>query len=177
VRYRCDQNLPLRNVGSRLLVPALCRTGHPLLSETSKSLHRRLSLCSLPVPKQTDGASGVASLAESVICGTRQPAHRTVCRSTSPSNPRSSPGHSRPCRSPLRSKPRLHTVKGAFHSLRCDRREAQCRHLRSNCETGGRRRRGSSSCHWMSGSLSTTVPAPVSVTVEPAIVAGPLATV
>src|SRR3982074_2218925 len=31
-----------------------------LLSETPKSPHRRLSLCSLPVPKQTEGASGVA---------------------------------------------------------------------------------------------------------------------
>jgi hypothetical protein len=29
-----------------------------LLSETPKSPHRRLSLCSLPVPKQTDGSLG-----------------------------------------------------------------------------------------------------------------------
>ena len=49
-----------------------------LLSETLKSPHRRLSLCSLPVPKQTEGASGVASVAQPVICGTWQPAHRMI---------------------------------------------------------------------------------------------------
>ena len=49
-----------------------------LLSETPKSPHRRLSLCSLPVPKQTEGASGVASVAQPVICGTWQPAHRMI---------------------------------------------------------------------------------------------------
>ena len=49
-----------------------------LLSETPKSPHRRLSLCSLPVPKQTEGASGVASVAQPVTCGTWQPAHRMI---------------------------------------------------------------------------------------------------
>ena len=49
-----------------------------LLSETPKSPHRRLSLCSLPVPKQTEGASGVASVAQPVICRTWQPAHRMI---------------------------------------------------------------------------------------------------
>jgi hypothetical protein len=49
-----------------------------LLSKTPKSPHRRLSLCSLPVPKQTEGASGVASVAQPVTCGTWQPAHRMI---------------------------------------------------------------------------------------------------
>ena len=49
-----------------------------LLSETPKSPHRRSSLCSLPVPKQPMGASGVASVAQPVTCGTWQPAHRVI---------------------------------------------------------------------------------------------------
>jgi len=33
-----------------------CRTGHPFAVSGSKSRHRRLSWCSLPVPKQSVGA-------------------------------------------------------------------------------------------------------------------------
>jgi hypothetical protein len=49
-----------------------------LLSKTLKNPHRRLSLCSLPVPKQSKRASGVSSIAQSPTCGTWQPAHRII---------------------------------------------------------------------------------------------------
>jgi hypothetical protein len=42
----------LRYRASRLMVPAFRRTGHPFAVEDSESPYRRLSLCSLPVPKQ-----------------------------------------------------------------------------------------------------------------------------
>ena len=41
-------------------------------------LHRRLSLCSLPVPKQTEGASGENSVAQPVIGGIWQPARCVI---------------------------------------------------------------------------------------------------
>ena len=48
-----------------------------LLSKTPKSPHRRLSLCSLPVPKQFEVSLGsLISFAQSAIDGTWQPAHR-----------------------------------------------------------------------------------------------------
>jgi hypothetical protein len=48
-----------------------------LLSKTPKSPHRRLSLCSLPVPKQFEESLGsLTSFAQSAIGGTWQPAHR-----------------------------------------------------------------------------------------------------
>ena len=43
----------------------LRRTGHLFAVSGLVSLHRRLSLGSLPVPKQSDGASGVNSVAQS----------------------------------------------------------------------------------------------------------------
>ena len=49
-----------------------------LQSETPKSPHRRLSLCSLPVPKQLEESLGVASVARVVTCGTWQSAHRMI---------------------------------------------------------------------------------------------------
>ena len=48
-----------------------------LLSKTPKSPHRRLSLCSLPVPKQFEESLGSSiSFAQSPNGGTWQPAHR-----------------------------------------------------------------------------------------------------
>ena len=47
-----------------------------LLSKTPKSPHRRLSLCSLPVPKQfEESLRSLISFAQSPIGGTWQPAH------------------------------------------------------------------------------------------------------
>src|SRR6266480_6394217 len=50
-----------------------------LLSETPKSPHRRLSLCSLPVPKQTDGSLG--------SCLRRSARHLRDLAACAPSNP------------------------------------------------------------------------------------------
>jgi hypothetical protein len=48
-----------------------------LLSKTPKSPHRRLSLCSLPVPKQfEESLRSLISFAQSPYGGTWQPAHR-----------------------------------------------------------------------------------------------------
>ena len=48
-----------------------------LLSKTPKSPHRRLSLCSLPVPKQfRESFRSLISFAQSANGGTWQPAHR-----------------------------------------------------------------------------------------------------
>jgi hypothetical protein len=47
------------------MVPAFAEPDIYLLSRTPWGLHRRLSLGSLPVPKQPDGASGVNSVAQS----------------------------------------------------------------------------------------------------------------
>src|SRR5437899_7886848 len=49
------------------------------LYRAPKSRRRRLSLCSLPVPKQSERASGVASIAQSATCGTWQPRTESCC--------------------------------------------------------------------------------------------------
>jgi hypothetical protein len=71
-----------------------------LLSETPKSPHRRLSLCSLPVPKQTDGSLG--------SCLRRPARHLRDLAACAPSNPDvfSFPGrfHAAPLNSPLSTK-------------------------------------------------------------------------
>jgi hypothetical protein len=47
-----------------------------LLSQTPKSRHKRLSLCSLPVPKQfVEGLGRLISFAQSATCRTWQSAH------------------------------------------------------------------------------------------------------
>jgi hypothetical protein len=47
-----------------------------LLSQTPKSRHRRLSLCTLPVPKQfVESLGSVISFAQSATCRTWQSAH------------------------------------------------------------------------------------------------------
>jgi hypothetical protein len=64
---------------SRLGVPALAEPDIHLLSKTPRSPHRRLSLCSLPVPKQFGGSLwSVTSFAQSPTCGIWQPAHRRI---------------------------------------------------------------------------------------------------
>jgi len=50
-----------------------------LLSPAPWGLLRRLSLCSLPVPKQSEGSLGsLISSAQSATCGTWQPARRVI---------------------------------------------------------------------------------------------------
>jgi hypothetical protein len=64
-------------VASRLVVPALAEPDIHLRSKTRKSPHRRLSLCSLPVPKQFRvSLRSLISFAQSANGGTWQPAHR-----------------------------------------------------------------------------------------------------
>jgi len=68
-RARCSsvQELLLRTFASRLVVPALAEPDIHLLSKTPKSPHRRLSLCSLPVPKQfTESLRSLISFAQAV---------------------------------------------------------------------------------------------------------------
>src|SRR5436305_10187823 len=51
-----------------------------LLSRALKSLHRRLSLCSLPVPKQfVESLGRLNSFAQSAKCRTWQSAHFSSC--------------------------------------------------------------------------------------------------
>jgi hypothetical protein len=51
-----------------------------LLSRTPKSRHRRLSLCSLPVPKQfVESLGRLISFAQSAKCRTGQSAHGSSC--------------------------------------------------------------------------------------------------
>ena len=51
-----------------------------LLSQTPKSRHRRLSLCSLPVPKQfVESLGSFISFARSAKCRTWQSAHGSSC--------------------------------------------------------------------------------------------------
>src|ERR1035438_6124029 len=62
---------------SRLMVPALAEPDIHLLSKAPMSPHRRLSLCSLPVPKQLEASlRSLISFAQSPNGGTWQPAHR-----------------------------------------------------------------------------------------------------
>jgi hypothetical protein len=51
-----------------------------LLSQTPKSRHRRLSVCSLPVPKQfVESLGSLISFAQSAKCRTWQSAHGSSC--------------------------------------------------------------------------------------------------
>ena len=69
-----------RKYASRLMVPALAEPDIHLLPQAPKSSCRRLSLCSLPVPKQSEGNLGsVISFAQSANGGTWQPAHGSSC--------------------------------------------------------------------------------------------------
>src|SRR5437667_6107899 len=61
------------------MVPAFAEPDIYLLSRTPWGLHRRLSLCSLPVPKQSEGSlRSLISFAQSATCGTWQSAHRVI---------------------------------------------------------------------------------------------------
>src|SRR5258705_4467612 len=62
------------------MVPALADPDIDLLPQAPKSYRRRLSLCSLPVPKQSEGSLGsVISSAQSANGRTSQSAHRSSC--------------------------------------------------------------------------------------------------
>src|ERR1700692_2556895 len=62
------------------MVPALAEPDIHLLPQAPKSSCRRLSLCSLPVPKQSEGSLGsVISFAQSANGGTWQSAHGSSC--------------------------------------------------------------------------------------------------
>src|SRR5229473_3403360 len=66
-RTHSSQRVPL-GVGS-----CLRRTRHLFTVSGPEGLHRRLSLCSLPVPKQSEGSLGsLISFAQSANCGTWQ---------------------------------------------------------------------------------------------------------
>lgn len=56
----------VRTSASRLVVPALRRTGHPFAASGLYGHRRRLSECSLPVPKQLEESLGSAGLLRSV---------------------------------------------------------------------------------------------------------------
>ena len=73
------RTFPYAAFASRLMVPALAEPDIHLLSKASGSPHRRLSLCSLPVPKQFgESLWSVISLAQSPTGRTWQPAHRRI---------------------------------------------------------------------------------------------------
>ena len=60
-------------------VPAFAEPDIHSLSRAPKGLHRRLSLCSLPVPKQSEGSLGsLISVAQSANCRTWQPARCVI---------------------------------------------------------------------------------------------------
>ena len=65
---------------SRLVVPAFqAAPDIHLRSRAPQSCHRRLSMCSLPVPKQfVESLGRVISFAQSPTCRTWQPAHRKI---------------------------------------------------------------------------------------------------
>ena len=70
---------PYAVFASRLVVPALAEPDIHLLSKAPRSPHRRLSLCSLPVPKQfVESLRSLISFAQSPNGGTWQPAHRII---------------------------------------------------------------------------------------------------
>jgi len=76
-RNQSDQDSSQRNCASRLVVPAHAEPDIHLLSRAPRSRHRRLSLCSLPVPKQfVESLESWNSFAQSAIGRTWQPAHR-----------------------------------------------------------------------------------------------------
>jgi hypothetical protein len=73
------QNPQLATCASRRLVPAFAEPDIHSLSRAPKGLHRRLSLCSLPVPKQSEGSLwSLISVAQSATCGTWQPARCVI---------------------------------------------------------------------------------------------------
>src|SRR5271168_4054291 len=75
-----DSGFTARKYASRLMVPALAEPDIHLLPQAPKSYRRRLSLCSLPVPKQSEGSLGsVISSAQSANGGTWQSAHGSSC--------------------------------------------------------------------------------------------------
>src|SRR5690349_17316030 len=68
-----------RSVCLSALVPAFAEPDIYLLSKAPWGFHRRLSLCSLPVPKQSEGSLGSSiSFAQSANCGTWQSAHHVI---------------------------------------------------------------------------------------------------
>src|SRR5258706_15622537 len=78
-RTHSSQRVPLGG-GS-----CLRRTGHPFAVSGFKGLHRRLSLCSLPVPKQSEGSLwSLISVAQSANCRTWQPAGCVILLCFSP---------------------------------------------------------------------------------------------
>src|SRR5215469_9462629 len=79
-RALVGQNLSLRNSASRRRVAAfLAEPDIHLRSRAPESRHRRLSLCSLPVPKQFGESLGrVTSFAQSAISRTWQSAHGKI---------------------------------------------------------------------------------------------------
>jgi len=73
------RTFPSAAVASWLVVPALAEPDIHLLSKTPKSPHRRLSLCSLPVPKQFEESLwSLISFTQPPNGGTWQPAHRII---------------------------------------------------------------------------------------------------
>ena len=73
LRTRSSQRVPLGS-GS-----CLRRTGHPFTVSSPKGRHRRLSLCSLPVPKQLEGSlRSLISFAQSANSRTWQPARCVI---------------------------------------------------------------------------------------------------
>jgi hypothetical protein len=75
--YMFESGSSLRSRASRLVVPAFpAEPDIYLRSRAAMSRHRRLSLCSLPVPKQfVESLRSLISIAQSPIGGTWQPAH------------------------------------------------------------------------------------------------------
>jgi hypothetical protein len=69
----------MRTVCLSASVPALGRARHPFVVSGFEGRHRRLSLCSLPAPKQTDGSLG--------SCLRRSARHLRGLAVCAPSNP------------------------------------------------------------------------------------------
>ena len=73
------QNPQLATCASRRWFLPLAEPDIHLLSPARVGLLRRLSLCSPPVPKQSEGSLGsLISFAQSATCGTWQPARRVI---------------------------------------------------------------------------------------------------
>jgi hypothetical protein len=73
------QNSAASHVCLSAVVPAFAEPDIHSLSPAPKGLHRRLSLCSLPVPKQSEGSLGsLISFAQSANSRTWQPARCVI---------------------------------------------------------------------------------------------------
>ena len=73
------QNSAASHICLSAVVPAFAEPDIHLLSRAPKGLHRRLSLCSLPVPKQSEGSlESLTSVAQSATCRTWQPARCVI---------------------------------------------------------------------------------------------------